>query len=177
MDSNPDDVSIRPGGERDVSAVLALMDGAVQWLVAEGRTDQWGSDPYSADPRRVATISGLVDGGGLYVAVSGAIVVGALGVGSARSYAPPVAKPELYVLLLVSDRTRAGRGIGGRLLEHARTIARADGAELLRVDCFAGLDGALIRYYERQGFTSTERFEVSLPSGPWPGQILQQRLS
>ena len=35
-----------------------------------------------------------------------------------------MAEPELYVRLLVTDRAGAGRGIGGRLLEHARTIAR-----------------------------------------------------
>lgn len=45
---------IRPGGEDDVPAVLALLDGAVAWLVARGRPGQWGVDPLSANPRRVA---------------------------------------------------------------------------------------------------------------------------
>ena len=177
MDIDQRDVSIRPGDERDVAAVVALMDGAVEWLVAAGRTDQWGTDPYSADPRRVAAISSMAVGRELYVAVSGDIVVGALAVGSAMSYVPPAAEPELYVRLLVTDRGCAGRGIGGRLLEHARTIARAGGVELLRVDCYAGPDGALIRYYEKQGFTATDSFEVARPSGPWSGQVLQQRLT
>lgn len=177
MDIDQRDVSIRPGGERDVAAVVALMDGAIAWLVAEGRTGQWGSDAYSVDPRRVAAISSMATGRELYLAVSRDIVVGALAVGSAMSYVPPVAEPELYVRLLVTDRAYAGRGIGGRLLEHARTIARAGGAALLRVDCYAGPDRALIRYYEKQGFTATDSFEVTRPSGPWPGQVLQQRLS
>jgi hypothetical protein len=45
------------------------------------------------------------------------------------------------------------------------------------VDCYAGGDRALVGYYERQGFTATESFEVPLKSGVvWPGQILEQRL-
>jgi predicted ABC-type sugar transport system permease subunit/GNAT superfamily N-acetyltransferase len=177
MDIDQSNVSIRPGDEHDVPAVVALMDGAVAWLVAEGRADQWGTDPYSTEPRRVAAISSMAAGRELHVAVSGDNVVGALAVGSALSYVPPVAEPELYIRLLVTDRACAGRGIGGRLLEHARTIARAGGVELLRVDCYAGPDRALIRYYEEQGFTATDGFEVARPSGPWPGQVLQQRLS
>jgi len=177
MDIDQSYVSIRPGDERDVPAVVALLDGAIEWLVAEGRTDQWGTDPYSTDSRRVAAISSMAAGRELRLAVSGDIVVGALAVGSAMSYVPPAAEAELYVRLLVTNRACAGRGIGGRLLEHARTIARAGGVDLLRVDCYAGLDGALIRYYEKQGFTATDSFEVARPSGPWPGQLLQQRLS
>ena len=103
-------------------------------------------------------------------------MVGALAVGSALNYVPPATEPELYVRLLVTDRACAGCGIGGRLLEHARTIARESGVDLLRVDCYAGPDRALIRYYEKQGFTATDTFEVARLSGPWSGQVLQQRL-
>ena len=171
------EVWVRPGGEEDVVPVVALMDGAVAWLLAEGRAGQWGTDPYSADSRRVAAISSMASGRELYVAVSGGVVVGALAVGSAMSYVPPAVEPELYIRLLVTDRAWAGRGIGGRLLEHARVLARSRGADLLRVDCYAGPDRALVSYYEKQGFTATDRFEVARPSGPWPGQVLQQRLS
>jgi hypothetical protein len=51
-------------------------------------------------------------------------------------------------------------------------IARERGAHLLRVDCYAGGDRALVRYYERQGFTATDPFAV----GEWPGQVLEERL-
>jgi GNAT superfamily N-acetyltransferase len=95
-----------------------------------------------------------------------------LAVGDAMPYVPPPAEPELYVRLLVTDRAHAGLGVGSELLEHARGIARARGLSLLRVDCYGGGDRALVRYYERQGFTATEPFTV----GDWPGQILEQRL-
>lgn len=113
----------------------------------------------------------------LYLAVSADIVVGAVAVGTAPDYVPPAAEPELYVRLLVTDRACAGRGTGRRLLEHARTVAATAGVDLVRVDCYAGPDRALIRYYENEGFTATEAFDVDRPSGSWPGQVLQQRLS
>ncbi|GAA4605833.1 hypothetical protein GCM10023107_73600 [Actinoplanes octamycinicus] len=81
------------------------------------------------------------------------------------------------VQLLVTDRARNGRGIGGMLLEHARTVARAGGVGLIRLDCYAAPDRGLVRYYEQQGFTATESFEIAGPSGPWPGQVLEQRLT
>ncbi|NJP32544.1 GNAT family N-acetyltransferase [Micromonospora thermarum] len=90
---------------------------------------------------------------------------------------PPATEPELYVNLLVTDRAYAGHGIGGRLLAHAADLARERRLDLLRVDCYAGGDGALVRWYERQGFTRTETFTVERPGRePWPGQVLARRL-
>jgi GNAT superfamily N-acetyltransferase len=89
---------------------------------------------------------------------------------------PPADEPELYVRLLVTERASKGQNIGGQLLEHAVKLARDAGAGLLRVDCFAGGDGALIRYYEKQGFTRTEAFAVPVSGSEWPGQVLAQRV-
>ncbi|MDG4769604.1 GNAT family N-acetyltransferase [Solwaraspora sp. WMMD792] len=171
----------RAGTQADVPAVLALLDDAVRWLAEHGRTGQWGTEPQSTDPRRVAMVTGWAKESGLVLACvpvgdGGERVVGALAVGTARSYVPPVNEPELYVNLLVTDRRWAGHGIGGALLDEARRIAVERGATLLRVDCYAGGDRALVRYYERAGFTAAEPFTVDRPDGPWPGQILSQRI-
>jgi GNAT superfamily N-acetyltransferase len=91
-------------------------------------------------------------------------------------YVPPAVEPELYVRLLVTDRASAGQGIGAALLDHARDLARAAGVGLLRVDCFAGGDGALVRYYEKQGFTRDVEFAVPVKDSEWRGQVLSQRL-
>lgn len=99
-------------------------------------------------------------------------VVGALTVGQANPYVQPATEPELYIQFLVSDRASGGKGIGTLLLEQARTLARKAGVSLLRVDCYAGGSGGLVRYYESQGFERTEAFEIN----GWPGQILIQRL-
>ncbi|TCO40598.1 N-acetylglutamate synthase-like GNAT family acetyltransferase [Kribbella antiqua] len=168
-------ISIRRAGHSDVPAVLALLDGATEWLVSRGRTDQWGTEPHSTNPRRIAQITGFADDG-LWVAEADGRVVGALAVGAALPYVPPATEPELYVRLLVTDRESAGQGIGADLLDHARGLAREAGVGLLRVDCFAGGDGALVRYYEKQGFTRDAEFAVPVNGSEWLGQILIQRL-
>ncbi|MEJ3747772.1 GNAT family N-acetyltransferase [Actinomycetes bacterium KLBMP 9797] len=149
-----------------------MLDRATQWLVARGRTDQWGTEPHSADPRRVARVTGYAESGGLWIAELDDRPVGALAVGAALPYVPAATVPELYVRLLITERAYAGRGIGSALLDHARALARQQGVAVLRVDCFAGGDGALVRYYESQGFTRTATFTVDTPRGPWPGQVL-----
>jgi GNAT superfamily N-acetyltransferase len=169
-------ITIRQAGHSAVPEVLALLDGATEWLVARGRTDQWGTEPHSTNPRRIAQISSFADDGGLWLAEADGRVVGALAVGTASSYVPAADEPELYVRLLVTDRASAGQGIGALLLDHARELARAAGVGLLRVDCFAGGDGALVRYYEKQGFTREAEFAVPVNDSEWPGQILFQRL-
>ncbi|GIF00056.1 GNAT family N-acetyltransferase [Paractinoplanes rishiriensis] len=168
---------IRAGRPEDVPAVLELLDDAVAWLVSLGRTDQWGTRPLSANPRRVALTEEQARDGELHLAVDGDLVVGVLGVGGATEYVPPAVEPELYVRLLVTRRAYAAKGVGSFLLDHARRLARERGVGLLRVDCFASEDRALVGYYERQGFTATDRFEVTLASGQvWQGQVLAQRL-
>jgi GNAT superfamily N-acetyltransferase len=169
-------LAIRPGGRSDVPAVLMLLDRATEWLVANGRTDPWGTEPHSTNQRRIQQVTGFVDGGGLWIAELDGQPVGALSVGAAMPYVPAVDEPELYVQLLVTERTHAGRGIGIALLDHARSLARERGVSLLRVDCFAGGDGALVRYYEQQGFTRAEPFTVPVGDARWPGQVLVQHL-
>jgi GNAT superfamily N-acetyltransferase len=169
--------AIRAGTADDLPAVLAMLDAAVEWLAASGRAGQWGTDPMSADPRRREAAVRWAESGGFYVAESAGRPVGALVVGAAAPYVPPATEPELYVVLLVTDRRHAGHGTGGRLLDHARRLARSAGVSLLRVDCYRGPDRALVRYYESQGFVATDEFTVDLPRGPWPGQVLEQRLA
>ncbi|PZF92498.1 GNAT family N-acetyltransferase [Micromonospora deserti] len=170
-------LALRPGGPADAPTILRLLDDATAWLVARGRTGQWGTEPASADPRRVAQADTWAAGGGLWLAVLGDRPVGALVVGAANDFVPAPTEPELYVNLLVTDRAHAGLGIGGRLLAHAAELARDRGVRLLRVDCYAGGDGGLVRWYTRQGFTPTDPFTVERPGrDPWPGQVLARRL-
>jgi GNAT superfamily N-acetyltransferase len=172
-----DEITIRSAGPADVPAALGLMEGAARWLVARGRPGQWGTAPQATDPRRIATFTAWAEAGELYLAAIADEPVGALAVGAAPDHVPPASEPELYVNLLVTDRARAGRGIGRMLLDHARTLARQRGLGRLRVDCYGGDDRALVRYYEREGFTATEPFTVETSRGPWPGQLLEERIA
>jgi GNAT superfamily N-acetyltransferase len=169
------DITIRRADVDDVPAALGLMESAARWLIARGRPGQWGTEPQATNPRRITAFTGWAADGDLWVAELDGGAVGALAVGVAPDHVPPAAEPELYVNLLVTDRAHAGRGIGRALLGHARKLAEERGVGLLRVDCYAGDDRALVTYYEREGFHATAPFTVETPRGPWPGQVLEMR--
>lgn len=161
---------LRTGSVDDLDAVLGLLDRAVEWLVAQGRTGQWGDQPWSASEKRVARIRDMVAGSELLVWEQDGAVAGALAHGPvAHGYVPAAREPEDYVLLLVSDP--GVRAAGRRLLDESWSRARAAGIGLQRVDCYAGDDGKLVRFYESAGFTPTQRFHVD----GWPGQLLERR--
>jgi GNAT superfamily N-acetyltransferase len=165
-------VKIRPGTPADVPAVLALMDEAVEWLVARGQTGQWGTEPLSGRGSFVSQLEGWVATGGLRLVESeDGRPVGALIVGAHQPYVPPVDEPELYVILLVTSRKHRGEGVGAVLVEQAIAEARSAGAQLLRVDCWAGAP-SLVRWYESQGFVPTAGFAV----GDWQGQLFEMRI-
>ncbi len=164
-------LTIRPGDESDGPAVVALFDEAVAWLVKRGQTGQWGAIPFSERPGIRERVHAFRIGGGLYIAERDGVAVGILVVGSAPAYAPPAPVPELYITLLLSSRQVAGQGIGDVLVNKAIELAYERGAEVLRVDCWAHAPG-LVRWYERQGFVRSSRFELN----GWQGQIFTMRL-
>ncbi|MFC5288891.1 GNAT family N-acetyltransferase [Actinokineospora guangxiensis] len=162
---------IREGGVADAPIVLGLLDEAVEWMVARGQTEQWGTEPWSAQPKRVARIEGLA-AEGLWVGEVDGEAVGALVLGGPPpTWIPPVDEPEVYLQLLVTSRRHQGTRVGARMLEFAREQAWESGVSLLRVDCWAGGGGRLVDYYTGQGFTPTETFSVN----GWPGQVLEMR--
>ncbi|MEV0972188.1 GNAT family N-acetyltransferase [Microtetraspora glauca] len=164
---------IRKGGPADVQAVLGMFDSAVAWLTERGRTGQWGSEPFSTDPARIESVSRQAGEGGMRIAEVGGEPAGCIVVGAAMPYVPSPVEPELYVQSLVIDKRFAGQGVGAALLGWAREEAAGRGVGVLRVDCYAGDDGNLVKYYERMGFSRTLAFKV----GEWPGQILEMRIS
>ncbi len=163
-------LTLRRGGPADAADVLALFDEAVAWLVARGQTGQWGTEPWSQRASSVARAADWARGDGLWLACDGPSTVGALVVGDRPAHAAPITETQLYVGALVTSRARAGQGIGARLLTHAAALARAAGARVLRVDCWAGAP-ALVAFYERAGFVRSGTFDV----GGWRGQVLAMR--
>ncbi len=169
---------IRPGGPGDIAAVLALGDEAVTWMNARGNTQQWGTAPWTGNPQREAFVTAQAHGGGMRIAqdrdggMLGVLVI----TETPASYVPAAAERELYVNLLLVSRRSSGRGIGAALIEQTKQEAAERGIELIRVDCWAGQDGSLVRVYEAYGFTQVQEFTVALPSGPWPGMLLAMRV-
>ncbi|MFC8131423.1 GNAT family N-acetyltransferase [Streptomyces sp. NPDC057302] len=167
-----DHITIRPAGPADVPTVLALFDEAVAWLVSQGRTGQWGDQPWSTTPKTVALVEKYLSTGSAWIAEIGGEAVGTLTLTDGPgAYIAAVDEPERYIHLLTA---RHGTGAGSALLAHAAEETRSQGISLLRVDCYAGDDGKLVAYYERNGFTRTEAFVEQ--DGTWPGQILARRV-
>jgi GNAT superfamily N-acetyltransferase len=164
-------LTIRPGDETDGPAVIAMFDEAIAWLVERGQTGQWGATPFSERPGIRERVYGFKVGGGLYIAELKGEPVGVLVVGPAPAYAPPAPLPELYIILLLSSRRLIGQGIGAALVTKAIEVAYERNAELLRVDCWAHAPG-LVHWYEKQGFSRTNRFELN----GWQGQIFTMEL-
>ncbi len=162
---------VEPGEER---AVLGLLDESVRWMNRRGNTEQWGTEAFSQVPARVEQARGWVGSGGAVLATLGDRPVGALVLGEAPAYVPPAEEPEVYVVLLVSGRAEEARGTGRRLLALSDEVAARMGRTLLRVDCYAGADGALVRFYESAGFTAVGSFTNR---GTWPGRVLERRLA
>lgn len=157
----------------DLPAVMAMFDEAVAWMVARGNSRQWGTEPWSAQADKVASIRKRIEEADLWLAELDGVPAGALITNDEpNTYVTPVDEPELFVNLLLVSRRHAGHEIGARLLAYARTLAEEKGVALIRVDCHRAEDERLIRYYERNGFVRTYEFTV----GEWPGQVLEQRL-
>lgn len=166
------DFVVRTGDESDEPLLLDLFDASINWMVSRGQTEQWGSTPFSEIPARVAAVQKWASAGGLYICERDGRPAAAMVLGDAQPYVSPAVEPEVYVVVLVGSHEPFARGAGAHLLSVADDVARARNIPLLRVDCFAGNDGALVRYYERCGYTRTETFQVE----SWPGQVLERRI-
>lgn len=168
-----DDWIIRRASAADAPAVLQVADEVIAWFVGMGNTGQWGAEPWSGLPRRVAQVTQACAMPGAWVVEeAGGRIRAVLVLGEAMPYVPPATEPEVYVRLLIAARSTAVRGIGRRLMAFAEDRARAAGVERMRVDCYGGGSGALVRFYESCGYERISTFDVD----GWPGQLLGRRL-
>jgi GNAT superfamily N-acetyltransferase len=164
---------IRRASAHDVPAVLEIFDDVIAWFVSIGNEGQWGSEPWSTQPRRIALVTEACALPDAWVAADqDGRVLGALILGESMPYVPPATAPEIYVRVLVASRDARARGVGRRLMAFADERARAAGVGRLRVDCYGGGTGALVRFYESCGYERISTFDVE----GWPGQLLGRRV-
>lgn len=171
---------IREGDRSDVPLILAFGDEAVAWMNARGNTEQWGTEPWSKgrNNRQEAFLERADTGGIRILEDADGTALGAMVITEERQpYVPDAEERELYINFLITSRKRAGQGIGRMLIERAKAEAAERGIDLLRVDCWAGEGGSLVRVYERYGFTRVREFTVPVRDGEWPGMLLALRLS
>lgn len=170
---------IRRGGREDVPLLLAFGDEAVAWMNARGNTQQWGTEPWSGgrNNRQEAFLERASGGGVRVLEDEDGTPLGAMVITEERQpYVPEAEERELYVNFLITSRKHAGLGLGRLLIEHAKQEAAARGIDLLRVDCWAGEGGNLVKVYEGYGFKRVQEFTVA-EAGDWPGMLLAMRLS
>ncbi|MEU0008404.1 GNAT family N-acetyltransferase [Streptomyces sp. NPDC006314] len=168
-------ITIREGGPGDAPLILGMLDSAVEWLVSQGRTGQWGTESWSGNPRAVELVHRYATAGTPYFAEIDGTAAATLTLSTGPgSYLEPADEPERYIHLFATDRRFKGRGAGAALLAHAAQVTRQSGISLLRVDCYAGDDGKLVAYYESNGFIRTEPFTFG--EDKWPGQVLARRV-
>lgn len=171
--AEPDGLIIRRATDTDAVAVLGLFDEVIAWFVEIGNAGQWGTQPWSRQPERVQRVNEACALPGAWVAQArDGSILAALVLGDAMPYVPPATESEIYVRLLVASRRPAARGIGRRLMAFAEDQARTAGVGGLRVDCYGGGSGALVRFYESCGYERLSTFHVE----GWPGQLLGRSL-
>jgi len=172
-ETGKDALNIRRASAADAPAVLGLFDEVIEWFVSIGNVQQWGSEPWSMMPRRIAQVTEACALPGAWVAQNGHGDVRAfLALGESMPYVPAPTGPELYVRVLVASRDVRVRGIGRRLMAFADEQARAAGVDHLRVDCYAGGSGDLGRFYESCGYSGIAACNVD----GWPGMLLGRTL-
>ncbi|MFI1581344.1 GNAT family N-acetyltransferase [Embleya sp. NPDC020630] len=161
-----------------VPVFLTMLDSAVAWLTAAGRPGQWGTEPWSTRPGGEARVESVIRRGHARLAeIDGVPAGGCVFSDTPSAYIDPIDEPELFINLLVTDRRFVGAGVGAALITDARREAASRGVDLIRVDCYGGDDGALVRQYQSLGFTPVTPFTVERPDQPeWPGQLLAMRL-
>lgn len=165
---------IRPGRDGDFDVTLALMDEAIAWLTAQGRSDQWGSEPINADPAKVDFMRRVLEPGEIFVAEIEGAPAGVLAISETPIfYIPPIDERELFIILLVTSRRLKGAGIGRQLITFAREEAARRDIALIRVDCHVSEDEKLIRFYEDAGFVRSYRIDEDEVRAT---QVLEMRL-
>ncbi|MCM2377542.1 MULTISPECIES: GNAT family N-acetyltransferase [Pseudomonas fluorescens group] len=173
FDQGSEGVMIRRASVADASAVLQVFDEVIAWFVSMGNHGQWGTEPWSASPRRVAQVTDACAMPGAWVVEArGGQILAALVLGEPMAYVPAATEPEVYVRLLIAARDQRVRGIGRRLMAFADDRARAAGVRRLRVDCYGGGTGDLVRFYESCGYERISTFDLE----GWPGQLLGRSL-
>ncbi len=151
----------RPGSNADTDALMALFDANISWLVERGRSEQWGSEPWSGSPKHIDFVRGLLSSGVVTIAeIEGEVVGASVVTDHPMPYVPSIGEPERYLKLLISSPAHRGQQIGHRLIGMARELTIADGIALLRVDCWSGGDRRLVTYYTSEGFTPVQVIEV-----------------
>ncbi len=143
-------IEIRQAGPADVAVIHGLRVAAELWLAGRG-ISQWTVGRLS-----LAAIDGQVARGEWHVAGAAGPILGAFRL----LWSDPEVWPDhvraAYVHGLMTDRERAGEGVGVQMLDRVAQTGLDAGATALRLDCVAW-NARLRRYYTDLGFRESGR--------------------
>ncbi|UBU08295.1 GNAT family N-acetyltransferase [Nonomuraea gerenzanensis] len=152
--SDDQHITLRPATPHDIPALLALMDSVLAWLVARGRTEQWGTVPFSRIPGFPELFTTWTAQGAITTAERATTCVGLLALApTPPPRIPPSLIPDgaLFIHTVMSARGPSGQGVGRALLEEAARQAESSGAPAVGLDHWAE-SAELDRIYEQHGF-------------------------
>jgi ribosomal protein S18 acetylase RimI-like enzyme len=162
-------VEITVAQPHQLDDVLAVLDDAAAWLQAIGVSEQWPPS-FSADVAWVERFTGWIAAGYVYLAcdADGAAIGCFRLMNEDTSIWQDASGRHVYLHSLAVRRTAAGGDVASAMLDFALQYAAAQGAEELRLDCWAG-NQRLVKYYEDAGFEHRGLHHVDI-SGAWGKQ-------
>lgn len=177
MQSSGGIIFVKPATRNDLLPLLLLFDETVNWLNGRGYGNQWGSELFSTSLDRHQQFLHWIDLGNFFTGYLQGKLIGSLAI---NPMAPwylvkrwnTFPGSALYLEAFTVARTYAGLGLGRALLLWAERYTLATGHTSIWLDCWAD-NPALIRYYQRAGFTLREIFLVK----EWRGQLFEKQLT
>ena len=164
---------IEKGIADDLDEILLLFNKAQQWLIQKGHQAQWGTQPFTENPRQIEQFKQWLQQGTFYLLRHEECIASTLVIGNqAPAYAQaafPHPPHTLYLEAFATDPAFRGKGLGKMLLQQAEQEAETRGATRLRLDCWAG-NRALRNYYQSAGFQEIGEFQVST----WQGALFEK---
>jgi GNAT superfamily N-acetyltransferase len=145
---------LRPATIGDVAALLTLMDSVHAWLIARGRSQQWGTVPFSRIPGFPDRVADWTSQGVITLAERDGRCIGML---AAAPMVPPripagvVPEGSMFIHTVMTDRGPDGHDVGTALLEETERLARSHNAPALALDHWAD-SPELNRVYDEHGY-------------------------
>lgn len=149
------DLSVTIAVDADASAITSL-----RIAVAESLTHQFGRGHWSSHVTEAGILRGIKTSRVL-VARDGTAIIAALRLTTKKpwavdaNYFERVRRP-MYLVDMAVEPGRQRQGVGRRLLEEAKEVARALYVDAIRLDAYAGAAGAG-PFYARCGFREVGR--------------------
>ena len=163
-----DRITLRPARAGDEPAMLALMDGVLDWLVAHGRSEQWGTVPFSEIPDFPENVGGWVKQGVITLAERNGRCVGLLAVAPLippRIPAGLLPAGTFFIQTVMSDRGPDGQGVGSALMDEAERLARQSQAPALALDHWAE-SAELDHVYAARGYIKVAEYDDTQDDKP-----------